>query len=199
MNKHKNAAVSPGKLFKEEGTNNPILDEIPLSAFESSSSSASSDTFESYYEKDQLIEELKRDRQQIIVERLSEDEDEDEDSANAAEEVMISLSDIPVEIDQGLDDKRQNGFSQMHADNGKAFRYNCQKEKEVKLSTGESCFDRDSVSDFVPRQLTGYKGNAYIDCAKTTNGEKLDNLKTEVFLETTLRELERQMVDSSKF
>jgi len=35
---------------------------------------------------------------------------------------MASLSDIAIEIDEAVDDGRQNGLSLMNADNGRSFR-----------------------------------------------------------------------------
>jgi hypothetical protein len=66
--KAKIEGISPGNLFKEEGTDTPIIEDIPMSVFDSSQSSNSDDTFESY-SKDELIDELNRERHHIIVEK----------------------------------------------------------------------------------------------------------------------------------
>jgi len=55
-----NKNISPGKLFREkisEGEDD-IIEDIPMSVFESSNSSNSDDTFESY-ENDELLIKLK--------------------------------------------------------------------------------------------------------------------------------------------
>lgn len=173
--KAKIQGISPGNLFKEEGTDTPIIEDIPMSVFDSSQSSDSDDTFDSY-SKDELIDELNRERQHIIVEKLSEDES---DSVNGTEQVIISLSDIPIEIDQGLDAKRNENIEYMSADNGKASRKRRKiKEFEVKL------YPVESGGDFMNRS--------------NTNPYKYEEFKNEVHVESTLKDLERQMIDSSK-
>jgi hypothetical protein len=185
--------ISPGNLFKEEGTDTPIIEDIPMSVFDSSQSSNSDDTFKSY-SKDELLDELNRERVHIIVEKMS---DEENDSSYAGDNVTISLDDIPLEIDQGLDDKRAGGMEEMHADNGKAFRQKGQKnEREVKLYPDESV---DSGGDYVIRSSTHKKSKKLqFDELKSTIPNEYEDFKNEVYAESTLKDLERQMIDSSK-
>jgi hypothetical protein len=165
-----------------------------MSVFDSSQSSNSDDTFDSY-SKDELLDELNRERVHIIVEKMSEEEN---DSSYAGEHVTISLDDIPVEIDQGLDDKRAEGMGEMNADNGKAFRQKGKKsEREVKLYPDESLAD--SGGDFVVRSSTQKKSKQLqFDELKSTIPNEYEEFKNEVYAESTLKDLERQMIDSSK-
>lgn len=191
---HQNPSVSPGKLFKE-GVENGEIDDIPNSAFESSDSSDTDGSFVSY-SKEELIAELKNQRQQISVGEFTEGHEDD--PPNAAEQVMISLSDIAVEIDQGLNDNRRDFHNESNHDNGNPFSYRYANEKEVKLYDNDSLMDKESVSDFVPRANTHFKSSNRIDDLKTVHESQLEDLKKEVYLESTIRDLERRMLDSSK-
>lgn len=52
FNQRNEKDVNPGRIFSKNHVQASLIDEIPLSAFESSRSSDSSDTFESQYEED---------------------------------------------------------------------------------------------------------------------------------------------------
>jgi len=166
-----------------------LIDDIPLSAFGSSDSS-SSDTFESY-NKDELIDELKNNRTQVIVERLSNEEESKIESEQ--NHIMINLSDIPVEIDQGLSDKRIEGLTKMNVDNGKAFRNKIYKEQEVKLFDGNSLCDDKSISEFVPRVNGNLRPHDRIEDNKTVSGERLEEFKNEVYFISNMQDLENEM------
>lgn len=198
INKSSSSSSSITERVREKLRKLPILDEIPLSAFESSSSS-SSDTFESVNQED-LLNEIEQKRNQVIEEISSNQEDDNEEEKepfNAAEDIMISLSDIPIEIDQGLHDKRYDGFSKINIDNGKAFRYQFTKEKEVKLDSDDSIFDEKSVSEFIPRTVSNnLKPTAKMVDLKSVNGDRIDEFKHEVFLLSNIRDLEQQMMNS---
>jgi hypothetical protein len=110
---------------------------------------------------------------------------------------MISLSDIPIEIDQGLHDKRHDGFSKINIDNGKAFRNYFTKEREVKLDPEDSIFDEQSVSEFIPRTVSNnLKPIAKMADLKSVNGDRINEFKNEVFLLSNIRDLEQEMINS---
>ena len=54
LNERKDKDIKPGRIFNSDKVINNMIEEIPLSAFESSRSSDSSDTFESQYEEDMV-------------------------------------------------------------------------------------------------------------------------------------------------
>lgn len=195
-----NRLVSPGKLLQnnrdeEEGE---IIEDIPMSVFESSSSSNSDDTFESY-EDDELLIKLKNERTPIKIEEFSEEEDED--IGNEAEQIMASLSDIAIEIDEDIDDGRQNGLSLMNADNGRIFQNKYKKsEKGIRLDRSESVGEYCSDFGFMKKCVTKLPIPQYtklIDDIKSVYSPKFEDFKQEMTIENTLKTLERQMMDSS--
>lgn len=197
MEKRQMEPVSPGKYFKDDPAVKKEIDEIPLSAFESSSSDSSDSSFESVYEKEGLKHAVEKGHDCIIEEQSDEEDNspDKENNTNAGEDIMISLGDIPIEIDQGLDDKRFKGPHNMNADNGKAFGYP-RKEPEVKLED-ISYLDNESVSDMVPRQEYSFGSRKMMESLKSVNGN-LQTLEKDMNLDGRLHSLEKQMLNSSK-
>lgn len=59
LNERNEKDINPGRIFSKSKLKSSLIDDIPLSAFESSRSSDSNDTFESQYEEDMnVVEEL---------------------------------------------------------------------------------------------------------------------------------------------
>lgn len=84
----------PGQLFSQNKVDKSAIDDIPFSAFESSDSSDSDDTFESY-EPDQINQSESENKVEEV------DEEHSKEAYNVGEDMMVSLSDIPIEVDQG--------------------------------------------------------------------------------------------------
>ena len=57
LNERNEKDINPGRIFSKSKLKSSLIDDIPLSAFESSRSSNSNDTFESQYEDDMNVVE----------------------------------------------------------------------------------------------------------------------------------------------
>ena len=123
--------TNPGEIFKNKNIDQSDIDDIPSSVFESSSDSESSNSFKSV-EPEEIKESSKVHLNPMKVEYFSDE------SLNAGEDVMVSLSDIPIEIDQGLSDADKNTPNDyQHRDNGRKSKYDkniLKNEQEVKLN-----------------------------------------------------------------
>lgn len=171
------------------------IDDIPLSAFESSQSSSSDDTFESI-ENDELLHNLKKERTPIVIEHFSDEECK----RNEAEEIMASLSDIAIEIDENIKDARQNGMSHISPKN----RQSMFKKSEVgiRLPPDNSIEDLHTENDFVQRADTNLaipSNLKLIDDIKSVNSPEFEKIQRDNMVNDSLKDLELRMMDSSKF
>ena len=132
---------------------------------------------------------------QINIENLDEEEE-----ANAAESIMISLNDIPIEIDEHIHDVRQNGMSKFTPDNGKTFKKN-KPEYVIRLDPDDSVGEFKSEDEFIGRSNTNLplpQDMRLLDDVKSVNHQQYEDLKNEIYIESAMKDLEKQMMNSSK-
>ena len=194
-NKSRANYANPGEIFKNKDIDQSDIDDIPYSAFESSSDSDSSDTFESV-EPEELKESSRAQISPIKVENLSNE------SLNAGEDVMVSLSDIPIEIDQGLSDADKNN-SRHHdsRDNGRGATYDkhiITAEKEVKLNDNytemASVYHKNKK-----RNPANFDNSGLGQSIKSLNANQINTLEEEIYMENKIREFEAKIFDSEDY
>uniref|UniRef100_A0A7S3NC99 Uncharacterized protein n=1 Tax=Euplotes harpa TaxID=151035 RepID=A0A7S3NC99_9SPIT len=197
LKKFKNQHANPGKPFKLDSdkgielqlndVEKSLIEDIPLSAFESSRSSDSSDSFESIYEEER--QQNGENIRPIKVENLTDSEK----SVNAGEDAMISLNDINIEPDQGLNQNRLSS-STNKSFNGQDLRYIRTKEKEVKLFTDNGSNEYDEESSLLKsRKFNSKRG---IESLNSMNEQKIAAFRAETYLESHMRLLEGKLINA---
>ena len=188
--------ANPGAIFSKNGPNEEsAVDDIPMSAFESSSSTDSDSTFESV-DADELNQSSARILDTpILVEEFSNR------TLNAAEDAMVSLSDIPIELDQGLSQRPSEAKNGDENENGSFDKFPnaiFSGEKEVKLDDAYS--DHPSVLLVkTPHARTHVQHKGLDASMKSLDAFRLNKLEAEIYMDNKIREMEIKIMPDVEY